>query len=65
MAHEIDLETAERKVSQLNTLLYVIKDADFIALDCQQVSDLFELASSLADPIACWLIEENEQRKEL
>ncbi|HAT1528807.1 TPA: hypothetical protein PC505_001092 [Morganella morganii] len=64
MAHEIDLETAEKKASQLNTLLHLLSQSGFVTLDGQQLLDLVELAGSLADPVACWLIEENAQRKE-
>lgn len=49
MAHEIYLETAERKASQLNTLLYLLSQSGFVTLDGQQLLDLVELAGSLAD----------------
>lgn len=65
MAHEIDLETAEKKASQLNTLLYILKDVDFDQLDRQSASDLIELAASLSDPVSSWLIEENAQKRGL
>ncbi|MBC3999675.1 hypothetical protein [Morganella morganii] len=61
MAHEIKLETAANKAAQLNALLFTIS-GEFSG---NPITDnLIELAHELPDSVACWLIEENAQRKE-
>lgn len=61
MAHEIKLETVTNKAAQLNALLFTIS-GEFTG---NPITDnLIELAHELSDSVACWLIEENAQRKE-
>ncbi len=61
MTHEIKLETAANKAAQLNALLFTIS-GEFTG---NPITDnLIELAHELSDAVACWLIEENAQRKE-
>lgn len=61
MAHEIKLENVTNKAAQLNALLFTIS-GEFTG---NPITDnLIELTHELSDTVACWLIEENAQRKE-
>ncbi|OBU13340.1 hypothetical protein [Morganella psychrotolerans] len=61
MSQEINLETVSNKAAQLNALLFTIS-GEFTGNP--MTDNLIELAHELSDTVACWLIEENAQRKE-
>lgn len=60
MAHELNLESVAKKSSQLNALLFQLKNLRIP--ESPDVETLIELAHELSGDVVNWILEENAQR---